>query len=268
MSISKSVFHQETERRTRDAMAKDRVTIAGELGKLITEAQPDVLRALLQKAIELLMNAEADVLCGAEYGKRSEERVNHRNGNQSRIFDSRVGTMELSIPKLRQGSYYRGWLLDPRRRAKRALVNVIAGCYVMGVSTKKVEDIARALGIEELSKSQVSELAKSLDEEVSAFRSRSLEEGPYRYVWLDATVVKGRDLGRVVNVAVVVATGVNKEGRRSILGFDVITSETEDGWLGFLRGLVERGLSGVQIVVSDAHRGLKKAIATALPGAS
>lgn len=249
-------------------MAKDSVTIAGELGKLITEAQPDVLRALLQKAIELLMQAEADTLCGAEYGKRSEERVNHRNGYRTRTFDSRVGTMELSIPKLRQGSYYPGWLLDPRRRAERALVNVIAECYVMGVSTRKVEDIARSLGIEKLSKSQVSELAKSLDEEVSAFRSRSLEEGPYPYVWLDATVLKGRELGRVVNVAVVVATGVNKEGRRSILGFDVITSETEDGWLGFLRGQVERGLSGVQIVVSDAHRGLKKAIATALPGAS
>lgn len=249
-------------------MAKDSVTIAAEIGKLVSEAQPDVLRALLQKAIELLMHAEADAVCGAEYGKRAEERVNHRNGYRTRTFDSRVGTMDLSIPKLRQGSYYPGWLLDPRRRAERALVNVIAECYVMGVSTRKVENIAQSLGIEKLSKAQVSELAKSLDEEVAAFRNRSLEDGPYPYVWLDATVLKGRELGRVVNVAVVVATGVNKEGRRSILGCDVITSETEDGWLMFLRGLVERGLSGVQIVISDAHRGLKKAIATALPGAS
>lgn len=249
-------------------MAKDSVTIAGELGKLVSEAQPDVLRALLQKAIELLMQAEADVVCGAEYGKRSEGRVNHRNGYRMRTFDTRVGTMALSIPKLRQGSYYPEWLLDQRRRAERALVNVIAECYVMGVSTRKVEDIAQSLGIEKLSKSQVSELAKSLDEEVAAFRTHSLDDGPYCYVWLDATVVKGREMGRVVNVAAIVATGVNKEGRRSILGLDVITSETEDGWLGFLRGLVERGLSGVQIVVSDAHRGLKKAIAVALPGAS
>jgi len=268
VSISKSVFRQETERRTRDAKAKDRVTIAAEIGKVVSEAQPDVLRALLQKAIELMMSAEADAACGAEYGKRAEERVNHRNGYRSRIFDTRVGTMELAIPKLRQGSYYPAWLLNPRRRAERALVNVIAECYVMGVSTRKVEDIAQALGIEKLSKSQVSELAKSLDEEVTAFRSRSLEDGPYPYMWLDATVVKDREMGRVVNVAGIVATGVNKEGRKSILGVDVITSETEDGWLGFLRGLVERGLSGVQIVVSDAHRGLKKAIAAALPGAS
>lgn len=268
MSISKSVFRQETERRIRDAMAKDSVTIAAEIGKVVSEAQPDVLRALLQKAIELMMSAEADVACGAEYGKRAQERVNHRNGYRSRIFDTRVGTMELAIPKLRQGSYYPAWLLNPRRRAERALVNVIAECYVMGVSTRKVEDIAQALGIEKLSKSQVSELAKSLDEEVTAFRNRSLEDGPYPYMWLDATIVKDREMGRVVNVAGIVATGVNKEGRKSILGFDVITSETEDGWLGFLRGLGERGLSGVQIVVSDAHRGLKKAIATALPGAS
>jgi len=207
-------------------MAKDSLTIAAEIGKVVLETQPDVLRALLQKAIELMMSAETDAMCGAEYGKQAQDRVSHRNGYRSRVFDTRVGAMELAIPKLREGSYYPAWLLNPRRRAEWALVNVIAECYVMGVSTRKVEDIAQALGIEKLSKLQVSELAKSLDEEVTAFRTRRLEDGPYPYVWLDATILKDREMGRVVNVADIVATGVNKEGRKSILGFDVITSET------------------------------------------
>lgn len=249
-------------------MAKDSVSVAAEISKLLAEAQPDILRALLQRAIELLMNAEAGELCGADYRKRSDERVNQRNGYRKRTWDTRVGTIELAIPKLRQGSYYPGWLLEPRRRAERALVNVVTECYVMGVSTRKVEGVVQALGIEKLSKAQVSEMAKSLDEDVAAFRSRLLEEGPYPYVWLDAVVLKSRELGRVVNVVVVVATAVSREGSRSVLGCEVMTAETEDAWVGFLRGLVARGLSGVQIVVSDAHSGLKKAIATALPGAS
>jgi len=249
-------------------MAERSVAFPEEFRKYVEGAEPDLLRSLLQTMIEMLMNAEADSICGADYRQRSEDRKNQRNGYRQRTFDTRVGTMDLSIPKLRQGSYYPAWLLEQRRRAEQALVNVVAECYVMGVSTRKVEDIAQALGIQKLSKSQVSEMAKSLDEQVEAFSKRPLDDGPYPYVWLDAIVLKNREVGRVVNVVMVVATGVNKEGRRSILGFEVVTSETEDSWIGLLRDLVTRGLNGVKVVISDAHPGLKKAIAKTLPGAS
>lgn len=238
------------------------------LCKRLAESEPDVLREMLKEAVQLLMGAEADALCGASFGERSDERVNRRNGYRTRDFDARVGSFPLAIPKLREGSYFPGWLLEHRRRAERSLVSVVAECYVAGVSTRRVEGVAQTLGIEGISKSQVSEMAKSLDETVSSFRSRPLDGGPYRYVWLDALAVKCRDGGRVVSVAVVVATGVNGDGRREILGVDVITSEDGAGWTAFLRGLVSRGLRGVELVTSDAHAGLKDAIASVLPGAS
>jgi transposase-like protein len=201
-------------------------------------------------------------------GERSDERTNRRNGYRGRAFDTRAGTIELNIPKLRAGSYFPDWLLEPRRRAERALVSVVAQCYLEGVSTRRVEDVARALGIERLSKSQVSEMAKSLDAMVEAFRCRPLDAGPYTYVWVDALVQRVREHARVQNVAVVLATGVNADGHREVLGVDVITAEDGAGWTAFLRGLVARGLSGVSLVVSDAHEGLKAAIAAVLTGAS
>jgi transposase-like protein len=239
-----------------------------QLIKLVHEADGDVLRELLSTMVHALMNAEVDVLCGARHGERSAERVNHRNGYRSRPLDTRVGTLDLAIPRVRQGSYLPEWLLEPRRRAERALVAVVAECYVMGVSTRKVESIAQSMGIQGLSKSQVSEMAKSLDAVVETFRTRPFDEGPYPYVWMDALMVKSRELGRVVNVAVIVATAVNREGRKVILGLDVVTSEDGAGWEAFLRGLVARGLKGVQLVVSDAHEGLKSAVAKILPGSS
>ena len=232
------------------------------------EGGNDLIREMLKAFAEQLMSAEADALCGAAYGERSEERTNRRNGYRQRVFDTRSGTIELDIPKLRSGSYFPDWLLEPRRRAERALVAVVAQCYLEGVSTRRVEDVARALGIERLSKSQVSEMARSLDAMVEAFRNRPLDAGPYTYVWVDALVQRVREDGRVQNVAVVLATGVNAEGKREVLGVDVITAEDGAGWTAFLRGLVARGVSGVQLVVSDAHEGLKVAIAAVLPGAA
>jgi len=249
-------------------MAEISVDVRNHVCKVLEEAEPDVLRSLLSSMIHLLMNAEADTVCGAEYGQRSTDRNNHRNGYRPRKLDTRMGTLNLAIPRLRQGSYFPEWLLEPRRRAERALANVVAECYVTGVSTRKVENIAQTLGIERLSKSQVSEMAKILDEQVEAFRSRPLDQGPYPYLWLDALVIKSREAGRVVNVAVVIATAVTRDGQRTILGCDVITSEDGAGWTAFLRSLVARGLSDVKLVISDAHVGLKTAIATVLPGSS
>ena len=228
----------------------------------------DLLREMIKTFAERLMAAEADALCGAGFGERSPERVNRRNGYRERDFDSRAGTISLEIPKLRRGSYFPDWLLEPRRRAERALTQVICQCYIEGVSTRRVDDIVKALGIEGISKSQVSEMAKSLDEAVEAFRARPLDAGPYTYVWLDALTQKVREGGRIVNVAVVIATGVNANGNREVLGCDVITTEDGAGWLAFLRGLVARGLSGVQLVISDDHAGLVGALRAVLPGAS
>ena len=228
----------------------------------------DLLREMIKTFAERLMAAEADALCGAGFGERSPERVNRRNGYRERDFDSRAGTISLEIPKLRRGSYFPDWLLEPRRRAERALTQVICQCYIEGVSTRRVDDIVKALGIEGISKSQVSEMAKSLDEAVEAFRARPLDAGPYTYVWLDALTQKVREGGRIVNVAVVIATGVNANGNREVLGCDVITTEDGAGWLAFLRGLLARGLSGVQLVISDDHAGLVGALRAVLPGAS
>src|SRR5438105_471687 len=231
------------------------------------ESAPDPVKELVTEMLGMLMNAEADALCGAGYGERSESRVNSRNGYRQREWNSRVGTMKLSIPKLRQGTYFPAWLLEPRRRTEKALVAVIVEAYVQGVSTRRVEDLVQSLGIEKLSKSQVSELAKELDVAVKAFRERKLSSR-YRYVWLDALMIKSREGGRVTNVACLVATGVNEEGRREILGLEVVTVEDGAGWLAFLRSLKARGLKDVELVISDAHPGLKDAIASVLRGAS
>jgi transposase-like protein len=238
------------------------------LRKQLENEDGDLLAEMLKAFMNQLMSADADGVCGAGYGERSPERVNSRNGYRPRDFDTRVGTVELSIPKLRQGSYYPDWLLEPRRRAEKALVAVVAQCYVEGVSTRRVDDIVRAMGIDGISKSQVSALAKSLDVEVEKFRNRPLDGGPYTYVLVDALTQKVREEGRMVNVACVTATGVNADGHREVLGLDVITTEDGAGWTAFLRGLVARGLSGVKLVVSDAHEGLKAAIAAVLPGAT
>jgi putative transposase len=238
------------------------------LRKQLEDADSDLLRELVQRVAEALMSAEADAACGAGYGERSPDRVNVRNGYRTRPWDTRVGTIDLAVPRLRAGSYFPGWLLEPRRRAERALVAVVAEAYLAGVSTRRVEDLVQALGVQRLSKSQASELAKSLDEQVAAFRNRPLDAGPYPYVWVDALAVRCRDDHRIAGVAVVLATGVNADGHREILGVDLVTTEDGAGWTSFLRGLVARGLGGVQLVTSDAHEGLKAAIAAVLPGAS
>ena len=238
------------------------------IGKFVEDSGEDLVREMLRVFAETLMSAEVDARCGAAYGERSEDRTNRRNGYRARRWDTRAGTVELGVPKLREGSYFPDWLLEPRRRAEKALQAVIAEAYVKGVSTRRVDGLVQAMGIDGISKSQVSEMARSLDGMVESFRSRPLDQGPYRYLWLDALVIKCREGGRVAPVAALVATAVNADGRREILGLDVVTSETGAGWTAFLRGLVSRGLSGVELVTSDAHPGLKDAIAATLPGAS
>jgi transposase-like protein len=234
--------------------------------KQLDGAGIDVLRELVKVFAERLMAEETEAICGAPYGVRSDDRVNSRNGYRERAVDTRVGTIALDIPKLREGSYFPGWLLEPRRRAERALVAVVAECYVRGVSTRRVDGLVKTLGIERISKSRVSEMAKDLDEAVTAFRNRPLDGGPYTYVWLDALALKVREAGRIQSCAALVATGVNAAGCREILGLDVVTSEDGAGWTAFCRGLVARGLSGVRLVISDAHPGLVDAIASTLPG--
>jgi len=231
-------------------------------------ASPDLLRAMVQTFAEALMGADADALCGAPYGQPSAERVNYRNGYRQRRWDTRAGTIDLAIPKLRAGSNFPEWLLERRRRAEQALISVVATSYLLGVSTRRVEKLAETLGITSLSKSQVSELAKSLDASVEQFRSRPLDAGPYRFVQADAMTVRVREGGRTVLVHALVATGVNADGKREILGLEVTSSEDGAGWLAFFRGLVARGLSGVVLVTSDAHAGLIAAIQSTLPGAS
>jgi len=242
--------------------------VRGWLRKQLEEAHPDLLRAMVRDFAEALMGAEAEALCGAGYGERSPERVNRRNGYRERDWDTRVGSIELAMPKLREGSYFPDWLLQPRRRAEQAFVSVIADAYLAGVSTRRVEKLVQQLGVERMSKSQVSRLAKSLDQIVEDFRTRPLDSGPYPYVTFDALVVKCREGGRTVNVCVVHAVGVNCDGFRESLGLDVVTSEDGAAWLAFLRSLVARGLAGVKLATSDAHPGLVDAIAATLPGAA
>ena len=238
------------------------------LRKEVEKHGGDLPRELLKAIVEHLMSLEADLRCGAPYGQRSEQRLTNRNGYLHRDWDTRVGTIPLAIPKLRQGSNFPEWLLEPRWRAERALMQVVVESYLKGVSTRRVDGLVQSMGVQGMSKSQVSELAKELDQVVEQFRSRPLDAGPYTYVLLDAHVQRCREGGRIANVAVVIATGVNVDGHREVLGFDIITTEDGAGWTAFIRSLVARGLNGVCLVISDAHQGLKDAIFSVLPGAS
>ncbi len=249
-------------------MVEHTMDVSGWLRKQLEDASPDLLRVMVKDMAEALMSADADAVCGAGWGERTPERVNRRNGYRERDWDTRVGSIELAVPKLREGSYFPDWLLQPRRRAEQAFVSVIADAYLAGVSTRRVEKLVQQLGVERMSKSQVSRLARSLDQIVEDFRTRPLDGAPYAYVTLDALVVKCREGGRTVNVCVVHAVGVNQDGFRESLGLDVVTSEDGAAWLAFLRSLVARGLAGVKLVTSDAHPGLVDAIAATLPGAS
>jgi putative transposase len=240
-----------------------------ELLELVSKAEAgdvDFLRAGVRVLAQALMEAEVSAQIGAEHGERSPQRTTHRNGYRLRDWDTRVGTIELALPRVRAGSFLPS-ILEPRRRAERALTAVVAQCYVEGVSTRRVDDIARAMGIDGISKSQVSRLCAELDEVVAAWRNRPLDAGPYAFVWLDALVVKVREHGRVVNTAALVATGVNADGYREVLGLDIGAAEDGAAWTAFLRSLVARGLGGVRLVVSDAHQGLKDAVAAVLDGA-
>jgi putative transposase len=233
----------------------------------LASASPDVLREMIRGFAQRMMDAEVEVRCGAAYGEVTPERLNSRNGYRPREWDTRAGTIELAIPKLRAGSYFPAFL-EHRRRAERALASVVATSYLLGVSTRRVEKLAASLGVVGLSKSQVSAMAAELDELVDSFRNRPLDAGPYTFVWIDALTQKVREGGRTVNVHCLIATGVNADGYREILGIDVTSSEDGAGWLAFLRGLVARGLTGVALVISDDHAGLVNAIAAVLPGAA
>ena len=243
-----------------------RIALLELLRKAQMEQDVDFLREGVRVLGQALMELELSQQIGAERYERTPERTNQRNGYRDRPWDTRVGTIQLKVPKVREGSYYPS-LLDPRRRAERALVAVVQEAYVQGVSTRRVDDLVQALGMNGISKSQVSRLCQELDVEVERFRSRRLE-GDYPYVWLDATFVKVRENGRVVSMAVVIAVGVKATGEREVLGLDVGHSEDGAFWTQFLRVLVARGLSGVKLVISDAHEGLKGAIAAVLQGAA
>ena len=240
------------------------------LGELLRKAQAerdaDFLREGVRVLSQALMDLEVTQHVGAERYERVAERSGQRNGYRERTWDTRVGTIDLRVPRVRDGSFFPS-LLDPRKRAERALVAVVQEAYVQGISTRRVDHVVHALGLQGVSKSQVSRLCQDLDAEVERFRTRRLG-GPYPYVWLDATFVKVREQGRVVSQAVVLATGVKASGEREVLGLDVGPSEDGAFWVQFLRGLVARGLSGVQLVISDAHEGLKDALRAVLQGAS
>ena len=239
------------------------------LREALGEASPDLLRHLLQTVINALLSADADAVCGAEYGKPSEHRTAQRNGYRHRPLDTRAGTIDVAIPKLRAGTYFPEWLLERRKRAESALITVVADCYLAGVSTRRMDKLVRQLGIDSLSKSQVSRMAQELDEHIEAFRHRPLgEAGPFVFLAADALTMKVREGGRVINAVAMVATGVNADGRREVLGLRVATTETGAAWNEFFADLVARGLAGVRLVTSDAHTGLKDAIAANLPGAT
>ena len=246
------------------------IDAAGWLGKHLEadDVDTDLPRAMLKTFADAVMSAQASCQCGAGLGERSEERVNSRNGYRDRPWDTRVGTIELAVPKLRSGVYSPEFLLQPRRRAEQALVSVVCQAYVEGVSTRRVDDLVKAMGIEGISRSEVSRMAGELDAKVAEFRNRPLESGPYKYLWIDGLTQKVREGGRVVNVTAVIATAANAEGRREIAGFDIVTTEDTAAWTEFLRSLVARGLSGVELVISDAHGGIKAAIAQVLSDAS
>ena len=250
-------------------MATDRMALLETVRKALAEGDVDFLRTGIQALAQAVMEAEVSELTGLPHGERApERRLTHRNGYRERRWDTRVGTIELAIPRVRDGSYYPS-LLDPRRRAERALLSVVQEAYVAGVSTRRVEDLVEALGIASMSRSEVSRICAALDAEVAAFRSRSLADERYPYLFLDATYVKVRDAGRVVSMAALVAVGVATTGERRILGLELAAGNDEgNAWAPFLRALVERGLAGVRLAISDAHRGLVVAVRETLPGAA
>jgi transposase-like protein len=222
----------------------------------------DVLREMIGFAAQRLMELEVEGLTGAAHSARDPERINHRNGYRDRLWETRAGTVELRIPKLRKGSYFPGFL-EPRRMAEKALTAVIQEAYVQGVSTRSVDDLVKALGMSGISKSQVSRLCGEIDDKIKAFLNRPLE-GDWPYVWLDATYLKVRQAGRIVSVAVIIAVGANSAGRREVLGMAIGASEAETFWTDFLRKLARRGLRGVKLVISDAHEGIKAAVSKVL----
>jgi putative transposase len=233
------------------------------LRKLLEKSSDtDLLREMIGFTAQRLMELEVGGLTGAGHGERSAERLNHRNGYRERDWETRAGTVELRIPKLRRGSYFPTFL-EPRRMAEKALTAVIQEAYIQGVSTRSVDDLVRAMGMSGISKSQVSRLCEEIDGKIEAFLNRPLE-GDWPYLWLDATYIKARTGGRIVSTAVIIAVAVNGDGRREVLGMDIGPSEAETFWTEFLRQLARRGLRGVKLVISDAHEGLKTAVAKVL----
>ena len=239
------------------------------LGEALAEASPDLMRSLLQTMINALLSADADAVLGAEYGRPSPGRMAQRNGYRHRDLDTRVGTIDVAIPKLRKGTYFPEWLLERRKRAETALITVVADCYLAGVSTRRMDKLVKTLGIDSLSKSQVSRMAAELDEHVEQFRHRPLDAaGPFTFVAADALTMKVREGGRLINAVVLLATGVNGDGHREVVGMRVATSETGAAWNEFFADLTVRGLTGVRLVTSDAHPGLVDAVGANLPGAA
>ena len=240
-------------------MTTDMMTLRTLLEK---SSDADLLREMIGFTAQRLMALEVEGLTGAAPGERSPDRINQRNGYRDRVWETRAGTVELHIPKLRKGSYFPAFL-EPRRMAEKALTAVIQEAYVQGVSTRSVDDLVKAMGMSGISKSQVSRLCEEIDGKVKAFLERPIE-GDWPYIWIDATYLKVRRGGRIVSVAAIIAVGVNSDGRREVLGMEIGTSEAEPIWTEFLRQLTRRGLRGVKLVVSDAHEGIKAAVTKVL----
>ena len=248
-------------------MTVETVDLGTAMGNLLEQSHGGALLGILVKALGQVMEAEVSALCGANYGERSENRENQRNGYRNRPLETRLGHIDLAVPKLRQGSYLPSFV-EPRRRWEQAFINVVGEAYVNGVSTRKVEALIEAMGAKGIGRSEFSRMAAHLDAAVAAFKNRRLDERAFPYVWLDALYVKVRQDGRIVSKAVMVAIGINEDGDREVLGLDVAQSEMESSWRACLRSLVDRGLHGVQLVMSDAHEGLRAALRAVFNGVS